>query len=653
MILGGALFVWTNGACAWISARLARRLLPQGDIATRLLAGCILFVGLTLLSQQALGVFGLLAPVPLAALLAVLALVTARRAPAPRPAEATPGTTLPDPLARLAWVLAGAVCVGSVAVALSGHMLYGWDTLSYHGVSPAWWIQQADLSPPPYNYEAYFPMNVELHSLWFMLPFGHDAHANLGSLSWIAILVAAFAVHAAILRQYPWLAASVLCVGVLSPKIHGRLPYLTSVDLALAASLLAMLAFAWVPGSQRRATARALLSGLAGGLAMGMKPTAAPLLALVGLFWIWRGARLDGGRRHVGWFLIGTLLLGAPWYMRNLLLSGNPFFPAAFGPFDGPFTAEAQRATSLVPKLAAAWDKPGRLIWLARRMLDWPVWLGLTAAVGYLAGVWALLRTRDRLRRAHISLMLLAGLGFLVLFPLAPFSGSTNRPDTSTVYYVRYITFWFLSGLVLLPSLLPPRRATSRSASRQTPLPRAALPLLLLVSLVALAASTPARLDGATRNLTGPMWRQLGPAWSALEQLPDGSRVAVYERDPPSHALIYPLFGRRLQYEPVAINLDGTPRRPLHETWRDEPRDWWWEFSARKTLQPTQTILRNLREAGVEFLLLADWPVEPDAQGPRPRHPRWEMPQLLDKKRLLFNDMYAALWDIRTGKAPR
>jgi hypothetical protein len=237
MILGGALFVWVNGACAWIAARLARSLLPGADTATRLLAGCTLFVGLTLACQLALGVVGLLAPLPLAALLAVLALLTARLAPGVPVAAAgtAPGPGLPG---RLAWLVAGGVAVWSVAAVLGEHVVYGWDTLSYHGVSPAWWIQQGDLSPPPYNYESYFPMNVELHSNWFMLPFGHDAHANLGSVSWIALLFAAFAAHAAILRQPAWLAAAALCASLLSPKIHERLPYFTSVDLALAASLL-------------------------------------------------------------------------------------------------------------------------------------------------------------------------------------------------------------------------------------------------------------------------------------------------------------------------------------------------------------------------------------------------------------------------------
>jgi hypothetical protein len=121
----------------------------------------------------------------------------------------------------------------------------------------------------------------------------------------------------------------------------------------------------------------------------------------------------------------------------------------------------------------------------------------------------------------------------------------------------------------------------------------------------------------------------------------------VYSRDPPSHALIYPLFGRRLQFEPVAVNLDGTPRLPLHATWRDEPDDWWWEFAARDERPSTPTIVRNLRAAGVEYLFLADWPrgTEP-APGTR-RHPRETLPKMLDPERRLFADTHSALWDIR------
>ena len=39
----------------------------------------------------------------------------------------------------------------------------------------------------------------------------------------------------------------------------------------------------------------------------------------------------------------------------------------------------------------------------------------------------------------------------------------------------------------------------------------------------------------------------------------------MMSRDPPSHSFVYPLFGRRWQHEPVAIDVDGSARRPLHE----------------------------------------------------------------------------------------
>jgi hypothetical protein len=652
MFLGGVLFVWTNAGTAWVAARLGRRLLPGAGFATRVLAGWILFVALTLASLLALGAVGLLAPVPQALLVGVLVLAAWLPGSGAAPAD-PPEPASPDGLSRLAWVVAGAVFLWSCAAVLTNSVSFGWDTLTYHAVSPAWWIQHGSLALPPFNYQSYYPLNVELHALWFTLPFGLDANSNLGSISWLAILFAAFAVHARVLRQQPWLVALALCGFMLAPKVSERLPFHTSPDLAMATVLLAMLAFTWTPDADRRALGRALLCGVAGGLALGMKPTAAPLVTLAGLFWIWRGWRLQGGARHVGAFVVGVLLLGAPWYARNWLATGNPLFPADIGPFDGPLTATAQRATSLAPTVAAAWSEPGGSLALLKRLLDWPLWLGLAAAFGYAAGLWGLLRARDRLQRVHISLILVAGLGFLALFPLTPFSGTPNRPDASTVYYVRYITFWFLNGLVLLPSLAPMRKTPALAGGPTGSRPRAVLPAVVLLALVGVALSTPARARGAATQLAGPTWSALGPAWTALESLPDGARIAVYPHDPPSHALIYPLFGRRLQFEPVAINLDGTPRRPLHETWREHADDWWWEFAARGTAPPAGIILRNLRAAGVEYLLLADWPGNADPGDWDPTHPRWRFPKLLGADRLLYTSPDAVLWDIRAEEPTR
>jgi hypothetical protein len=650
MILGGALFIWTNGSAAWIAARLSRRLLPRADFATRFLAGWIVFVGLTQLCLQLLGWLGAMTAVPLAVLMAVLVVVTALLGPSGQEPDPTASGSRPGRLTRVALVGAGVTCLWSLAAVVTGGVKYGWDTLTYHALSPAWWIQHGSLALPPFNYQAYYPMNVELHAAWFMLPFGSDAHANLNTVSWLAILVAACALHARILRQRTWLACATLGAMLLSPEIHERLSYFTAGDLALAAVLLAMLAFTWVPDSERRGTARALLCGLAGGLALGMKPTAAPLITMAGMFWIWRGRQLDGGLRHVAGFTAGVLLLGAPWYLRNLLLTGNPFFPAEIGPFEGPFTAEAQRATSLVPGMLAGLRDPGMWTSLGRGYLDWPLGLGLAAAVGYLAGLWRLVRTRDPIRRAHITLMLMAGLGFIALFPLSPFSGTTNRPDGQTIHFVRYLTFWFLTGLVLLPCVFTRSASAPRAKAPPIRLPRAAVPLALLLVLVGIVLSTPSRERAATFNLPRSDNNRLHPGWAALEELPDGARVAVTSLDPPSHSLAYPLLGRRLQHAPVAINLDGTQRRLLHETWREQPDDWWWEFDASQARPPPERLLRNLRETGVDYLLLNEWP------RPRSRaggdlgwahlEARWTFQRLLGRPSL-FTDGYSVLWDIR------
>ena len=645
------LFIANNTLAVWLALRWGRRLLPRADAAARALATTVLFVSITLGCLQLLGFTGLLTAANVAALLAALTLIEALvpgRQLAPTASQ--PAATLAKPgkprRPSLAGLLLTGLCLWCAWVIVTTAVTYGWDTQTYHAVAPAWWYQQGGLDIQPFNYQGYYPLNVELHTFWFLLPFGTDAHVTLAMFSWVALIVGAMAVHGRILGQSPLFTACVALAFLVAPPVQERLVYYTSNDLSVGGMLLALLALGWLPERDDDATGRALLCGLAGGAALGMKPTTAPFVLFVGLWWIWRLGWRRTSLRPVLAYGLAVLSIGSAWYLRNLIVTGNPLFPAALGPFEGPLDAGAQRATSLLPVLLEKGGDPEFWTDLLGRYLDWPLPLGLAAVLGYLVGAVAWFRTGDRLRRAHLFMLLLCGVVFLVLYPLQPFSATANRPGGPFLVYIRYILFGVLVGLMLLPCLrLKPRDPAEPSG-------RSSWPTWLLPAAVALASlglglDTPARARAAAEQLGrfGP--GNLAGVWAAIDELPDGARVAVLSPDPPSHTLVYPLFGRRLQLEPVAIYADGRPRQPLHEVWRERDGGWWWEFAASSPEANGAVLARNLREAGVDFLVLNRWPAPNNSPAARNFVPRWARVGKLEPERRIFADKDSEIWDLR------
>lgn len=658
-MLDGALFVWINAAAIALAVRLAGRLAANADLPTRILGAIVAFVGLTEASLILLGALEAVRPLPLAALVTA-ALVLERVWPRDRSnaVAATNGLRLPG-WSVFQWALflpAGALLgywiVAWLVPLVADGVGFAWDDLTYHATTVAWWVKTGTLSMQPFTYQGYYPLNAELHGLWFALPFGNDAHANLATLSWVALVVTGLAALSHQLRHSVVLSTLLVAGFLASPKVQTALIQFTPNDLALASLVVATFALAWVPsaadGGARSHLGRAFLCGVAAGLAIGTKPLVAPLVALVGVAWLWRtrSARgVTGGvLRHAAVFAAACVVFGSCWYVRNWIRTGNPVFPAVVGPFEGPFGVAAQVSTSLAPRIAAADGDP--LFWddLLRWRLNWPLWLGIVAMSGYVPALASLLWDRDPARRGQRLLLIVAGLTYLVLFPYQPFSGTVNRPGAPMAHVVRYLMIPFVLGLALCPSLFAGWRRPVAATRTGRRIPRYVFPAAGLLALVLLAASTPYKLAATTERLYEERHgAPIGDAWRAIEDLPDGSRLATLTNDPPSHALIYPLFGRRWQHEAVPIYGTGKARGRLHHVWREEPADWWWEFDARDAVP--WRLLPNLRSAGVDYFLVSKWPLRDEGELVWPSSRDVIASSLVPEARV-YADGYAEIWDV-------
>lgn len=201
------------------------------------------------------------------------------------------------------------------------------DALLYHLTWPAWVLRDGGLRA--YNVSPFWhPGLIESTFLW-ALALGSDRAPQLLHLTWATLTVALIWHWAAEVwnRRIAWLSLALL---VSMPS----LPLLASwayTDLALAFYVVAGLytTWRWQTTRDRRWLT---LAGIGAGMAMGVKYTSFVLPVTLGALIAWwsRPQWREGLKVVVGFGLVaGTV--AAPWYLRNWLVMGNPFYPFVFG----------------------------------------------------------------------------------------------------------------------------------------------------------------------------------------------------------------------------------------------------------------------------------------------------------------------------------
>ncbi len=382
----------------WFAVLLARRLASSRDIVVRSVIGILIAftevtaVGIILGVGGWLSFAGYLVGLwwPLLLLMLVLRDPCGRWAPADE--HSAPWPELSGPLLALT-LLSFAMLAGSMAAHLAAPTVE-YDELTYHLHFPVQWLNQGRLFliDTPFGDAApsYAPVNGELWFAWLMAPFfgwagpvgtfklaGVDALARVGQFPFFVLLALSLLLLARDLGAH---SRSVYLPAVLLPFVpwFTRQAATASVDLMMAACLMAALALAF--GYRHGGPSRmAVLSGLAVGLALGVKYVATVYLLVLSppLLCCLLSRR---SRKTMGMFFLALIVSGAPWYLRNLVVAGNPLFPAQFLFFDGAYTRQAMLASPFrVPNLAAA---------LAVSAQAFGFWLAPVGLGGMIAGLW-------------------------------------------------------------------------------------------------------------------------------------------------------------------------------------------------------------------------------------------------------------------------
>jgi hypothetical protein len=586
--VAGPLVLLLSAALVLLSAAAVTRLLrPEGRLDAAVTGG-VVAVALVALAVLATGAAGVLRPQALLAahgMQALLAVALLARRGSLRVRLRPPGWA---DLRAAPWETG---LVGLAALALGWQLLvalvlppYSYDALTYHLTTVAGWVQSESLAPSQLSLCcAYYPLNAELLTAWAVVLLGNDALT--GTVQVLAAVLGAAAVggigRTAGLSRGGAAAAGALFV--LTPAVLAQAPT-AYVDVLLAALVLAALhglARFTVTARASRLVAPALAAGLLAGTkgtgvfwAAGLVATAAVLAALL----VRRGrltpARAAGALAGV----VGAcLLLGAWWYVRSAVDTGNPLYPFELRAggrtlFDGP-----QQLSDVLTQP----DRGGGHPWPVAVLLSWAddllpwrhgsydyqqrsgglgplwVWLGLPLLVPFAVRLW-------RERGAALAVLL----PVLALLLVQPYR-----------WWARFTLPLAAVGIVAVVAAVERRRRgpVRHGLQTATALLAAAGAALVLVEVNPASRAEPlpaARVVGllAADAEERTLGRLFLPEYRFLEQVPADATVLVDLRAGPVR-FVYPLFGRDLGRTVLAAGEDPVPDSAWVVTSQDRPLD--------------------------------------------------------------------------------
>lgn len=228
------------------------------------------------------------------------------------------------------WLWPYLLGMGGISLLMALAPPLGWDSLFYHLTLPKLTLAAGR---PPIQYAVphfYFPGQAESLFTWGMALAGEGATAPLhlfgGALAGAAVFAIGrrlFSSRAAWYGLAMW--ASMPMVFVLGSWAYNDL----WLAFYLAGALLAEMHWEAEGNSRWLLLAGAFLGG-----AMALKYTAGVGALALGLWVLWRAWRGRAAVRQVlRWVLaliLPALLFAGPWYVRSLLVTGNPFYPFLF-----------------------------------------------------------------------------------------------------------------------------------------------------------------------------------------------------------------------------------------------------------------------------------------------------------------------------------
>lgn len=486
-LLGVAWLGAVVSALGFGAVRVRRRLTPGLDGAPARLAEVVLGLGALVLVPELLGAVGLFRSLPV--LLALVGTGIAAGVVASRPGTARAAPTevardaptevardaapAPRPRSRLDLVVTGGAVLLAAAVSAQwmGHVVAAYtassagiwdgDSLWYHLPFATHFLQTGWVTRPLFTNAdtlvTYFPANSEVVLGTVMLPFRRDVLVPLVNLGWLALVfLAAWCLG----RRWgsPAVALAGAAVAMSLPVMSATQAGTARNDVMGVALFLSAAALVAHADWDRNTMA---VAGLAAGLALGVKLSTVIPVALLAVAIVVAAPRARRWAAIVPW-LAAIGVSGCFWYVRNLVLVGNPVptVELSLGPVHLPAVfAESIDDTAVVDRFGEA-GAVGRVLrpGLAEGFGD--LWWLLLLVVGAL-GTWALLRGRDRVVRALGGVVLAGAVGYVMMPNGSPFA-DTPLGAANFMLNLRYALPVLTLALVLVaavPAVREPRIA--------------------------------------------------------------------------------------------------------------------------------------------------------------------------------------------------
>lgn len=564
-----ALLAWSGGV--WCR----RMRLPFVDAAERLSFGLALSTGALSYLVLAAGLVGWLKAWTLWAILVLIvlsAVLLGRRAE--RVGEDKPNWRL--------WLVGATVAVLILPMVASPPAATDWDGLSYHLAAPAIWLREKRIGYISFMHHSNFPFVIEMQYLW-ALGVGTGA-GGAKVFHWATLLMTmgatlAFARRAGFAGG--WAVTSLISVPVV--LWEATVAY---ADLAIAAYTLLFLLAGWNAVSEDDTPTQRrwlVLAGLMGGLALGTKMTALGSVGILALLLLWEAIRRKRVRvAEMVWCVGIALLVGAPWYIKTYIYTGNPVYPyfhEIFGgrnwsPENARIYREAQLAFGLGREPYKLLMAPFNLTFYWSRFFDPLPFVGSVGFV-YLAGLIPLLFARylPAVSRWWIPFALVSVVLWFVL-----------------MQQVRYLmpVFPFMSLLCGWLAVQSAHRFTARAI-------QTAIALQVVWCLVGISPLWSRAITVGTEGTSAYLERALPGVWQASEWInrhtPPQAGVILYDEtrgfylqrrylwgNPGHHTLIdYASFTdgdmlvralHRMGYQYVLQNLAFVPPGSEGEHWR-------------------------------------------------------------------------------------
>jgi hypothetical protein len=212
----------------------------------------------------------------------------------------------------------------------------GKDALIYHLAVPKLFVKHHGIYFIPGNIFAHYPLNGEMLYALGLAMRGEVLAKGMHFVMTLSILLGMWQFARHHIAEISFIPVGLL-VFYTTPSVFAT-SHLAYNDLTVSFyTFLAVYAFMnWV---SRRQNAWLLLCGVLSGIAISTKYTALllPFLGCLGILWACRHHRVTN--QHVLHLLLGyvtcTVLVGSPFYIKNWIMTGNPFYPFLYAIFDG------------------------------------------------------------------------------------------------------------------------------------------------------------------------------------------------------------------------------------------------------------------------------------------------------------------------------